>query len=166
MDHPSNFPSQYALPSPVWHQTALFFDPVGLLSWIHSGKAPRKGSGTQGMCLVQTMVTHEDGSALLLLLLLLSGCSRCGSALLPLYSLLPCFRGFIPAWLVRASEDRLHLAGGHSPAEQPPPSHAPGRAAASDRALELSFVCAVSGITVPLQSQGWEQMGEKKNVYF
>lgn len=113
------------------HCPALFgtklplFDPVDLLSWIYSGKAPRKGSGTQGTCLVQTMVTREDGSALLLLLL--SGCSRCGSALLPHHSLLRCFRGFIPAWLVRASEDRLHLAGGHSPA---PPSHAPGRAAA------------------------------------
>lgn len=63
------------------------------------------------MCLVQTMdlpVTHEDGSTLLLLLL--SGCSRCSSALLQHYSLLPRFRGIIPAWLVRASEDRIDLA--------------------------------------------------------
>lgn len=44
------------------------------------------------------------------LLLLLSGCSRCSSGLLEHYSLLPLFRGIIPAWLVRTSEDRMDVA--------------------------------------------------------
>lgn len=68
-----------------------------------------KGCGSQGMRLVQTMdfpVTHQDGSALLLL----SGCSRCSSGLLQHHSLLPLFRGIIPAQLVRASEDRMDVA--------------------------------------------------------
>lgn len=69
------------------------------------GKALRKGLWEPG-----NVFGADHGFTGDALLLLLSGCSRCSSGLLEHYSLLPLFRGIIPAWLVRTSEDRMDVA--------------------------------------------------------